>query len=234
MRGALHRIGLDVVRYDPAHLLYVRRAQVLAERGIGVVVDAGANTGQFATRVREDGFRGRIVSFEPLGPAFQELTHNAASDALWDVRRLALGDRDGSTEMNVAGNLLSSSLLPMRRQHVLGAPESAYVGVERVATARLDSLRDELFGRGERLLLKLDVQGFELQVLRGAEETLAQVEAVESELSLVPLYEGQALFPELHGYLDDRGFDLVTLEHLFSDPSTGKLLQLDGLFVRRR
>ena len=232
-RRALRRFGLDLVRSDDEDLFHVRRARLLHERAIGVVLDVGANTGQYGRTLRADGYSGTIVSFEPLSEAFAELSRRAASDGAWECRRVALGDVDGERELHVARNSRSSSLLPISQRHIETAPESSFVASERVAVARLDSLRADLLGSHARAFVKLDVQGFERQVLDGATEALRQVEAIECELSLVPLYEGQALFSEVVERLDREAFDLVALERTFSDPRTGKLLQLDGLFVRR-
>ena len=84
----------------------------------------------------------------------------------------------------------------------------------------------------DALYLKLDVQGFELEVLHGAEEVLPQVLVVESELSLAHLYENGATLVDVVGHLDARGFELVSLEPAFVDERDGRLLQVDGIFTR--
>jgi FkbM family methyltransferase len=212
----------------------VQRQRVLEDSKPAVVLDVGANTGHFASTLRASGYGGRIVSFEPLPAPFAELARRSARDPAWECRRLALGDVDGSIDINVAANLCSSSALAMTELHLSGAPESRYIARERVPIARLDTVADELLPPGATAYLKLDIQGFELHALRGAERTLLHVEAIECELSLAPLYDGQPLFPAVVAWLDERGFDLIALERAFSHPVTGRLLQLDGLFVRRR
>jgi FkbM family methyltransferase len=228
---ALRGIGVDLVRYNAANFTGLRRMEELTRRKIGLVLDVGANAGQFALAVRREGFRGRMVSFEPLRAAFEELDRLAATDPLWEARNLALADRDGEATIQVAGNSWSSSLLPVAARHLASAPESRTVATETVRTARLDSLGDEIL-RGDRAFIKLDVQGSELLALRGAERVLGEIDVVEAELSIVELYEGQALLPDVVRFLDERGLVLVQLEPEFVDPETGALLQLNGIFVR--
>ena len=227
------RAGLDVRRYIPASSFAARRARIMACAGIDLVLDVGANEGQYGRELRANGYGGRLVSLEPQSAAFRALAAEAARDPAWEARRLALLDADDGAVLHVAGNLVSSSVLPMTRRHELSAPDSAYVGVEHVEARRLDSLAPELLGDASRVLLKLDVQGAELRALSGAEASLRRIVVVEMELSLVPLYDGGALMREALDRLDAAGYDLVGLEPGFSDPSSGRLLQADGLFARR-
>ena len=96
-----------------------------------VILDVGANTGQFAKGLRTNGYHGHIISFEPLSEAHSMLASAAASDPLWDVvERCAVGASATWTAINIAGNSYSSSLLPMLDLHREAAPESAYQGTE--------------------------------------------------------------------------------------------------------
>ncbi len=217
---------------DPVPAQDARRARLLAHLDVGLLLDVGANAGQYARRTRAAGYAGRIVSFEPLSEAYAALAAAAAADPRWEARRLALGDADGEAVLNVAGNSCSSSLLPMRERHLASAPDSAYVGTEPVRTARLDGLWEEVVRPGERVWLKLDVQGFERQALRGAGARLAQVAAVQAELSLVALYDGAPLWRDVVDLLEEAGLELAGLEPGFEDPRSGRLLQADGIFVR--
>jgi FkbM family methyltransferase len=232
VRGTLRRGGFDIVRYDESHSPEVRRARLIEERGIDLVLDVGANTGPSALALRGAGYAGRIVSFEPQSAAYDALEAACRSDAEWECRKIAVGAADGEAELHVSGNSSSSSLLDMEGEHLSAAPESQYVASECVAVRRLDSLRHDLVRPNDRVYLKLDVQGLELDALRGAEETLTQTSIVESELSLAPLYHGAPDLMEVVNYLADRGFNLLALEPVFVDPHDGRLLQVDGLFAR--
>src|SRR5439155_18925865 len=121
-----------------------RRNHWLAELGVTVVLDAGANNGGYARQVRAGGYRGRIVSFEPLSSAFAELEQHSNQDPCWQCHKVALGAAAAVAEINVAGYSESSSLLPMHRRHVEALPESAYVGRETVRIISLDALRPQL------------------------------------------------------------------------------------------
>jgi FkbM family methyltransferase len=232
LRPALRRAGFDVVRYDPLSSPHERRGALALNHHVDLVLDVGANDGPFARDLRAAGYRGRIVSFEPQSIAFASLQQAAAADPLWDCRRIAVGSRDGHAVLNVAANSSSSSLLEMSPLHLASAPESRYVGEERVEVRQLDTLYEELLRPDDRVYLKVDVQGGELDVLRGAERVIAQASLVEAELSFVPLYEGAPRFDEVIDYLADRGFGVLSIEPVFVDPLDGRLLQVDAIFGR--
>jgi FkbM family methyltransferase len=208
------------------------RAELIAERAIDAVVDVGANEGLFAKRLRDEGFTGRIVSFEPLSSAFVLLALASAPDPKWECLRLALGATTGEATLNVAGNLASSSFLPIDRELTEAEPRLAYVGKEECSLSTLDTLAPDLFQPEERLYLKLDVQGFELEVLRGAKATLKHVVVLDVELSQTQLYEGAPLMDEVVAYLAERDYALLGTEPAYVHPRTGETVQLDGLFVR--
>jgi FkbM family methyltransferase len=234
IRAILHRTGFDFIRYDADRFAELRRPPLMRERRIDLVLDVGANDGQYGEGLRRSGYGGRIVSFEPLASARRELERRSAGDPGWETRPFALGDASGTMSLHVAGNSSSSSLLPMTPSHVASAPESAYVAEELIEICTLDELATEVVRPGERVWLKLDVQGYELAVLRGADHTLDQVEVVETELSLVELYKGQALLKDVVNHLNVGGFGAWFFEPVFRDPATGELLQVDGIFARRR
>lgn len=208
------------------------RAELITEHAIDTVVDVGANEGLFATRLRDEGFGGRILSFEPLSGAFVLLALASSADPNWECQRLALGATPGEATLNVARNLASSSFLPMDSELPEAEPRFAYIGKEECSVSTLDALAPDLFRPEERLYLKLDVQGFELEVLRGAEATLDRVIALDVELSQTLLYEGAPLMDEVVAYLAVRDYVLLRTEPAYVHPRTGEMLQVNGLFVR--
>ena len=165
IRRAVRSFDYDIIRYDSRSLSWWR-TQVFRRNHIGLVIDVGANAGQTGRQLRSEGYSGRIVSFEPSSAAFALLVAAARSDPRWHAERAALGSQDGTVTLNVSGNSESSSVLQMLDRHVRSAPASRYVQTEQVPLRRLDSFRETLALTTEPSLLKLDVQGYEDQVLK--------------------------------------------------------------------
>ncbi len=243
LRPALTRIahrflqrttGCDVLRYRAGHFYPLRRARLIRTSGVTCVVDVGANAGQYGREIREAGYTGRIISFELLSTPFQALARRAAKDKSWECRRVALGSHDGTVSVNIAANLVSSSVLPMLPAHSSVAPDSRYVGIEEVPMRSLDSLAASDFEPQDSIWLKLDVQGYERSVLDGAERLLGSVKAIEVEMSLQPLYEGQILYLPMIEFLLDRGYTLASVAPGFQDERSGRVLQFDGVFLREQ
>jgi FkbM family methyltransferase len=212
--------------YDYQRVRYLRDLDVTA------VVDVGANEGQYGNTLRADGYQGRLLSIEPQERAFRQLARLSARDPDWDCIQCGLGGEDGVATLGVSANSTSSSVLPILDSHVKAAPQSRYESAERIVLRTLDSVVGKWTERESLIGLKLDVQGFEAEVLRGAQSTLAEVAFLEVELSLIPLYEGQVLSDQMIGHLGDLGFSLANLCTGFSDPRTGRVLQFDGIFLR--
>jgi FkbM family methyltransferase len=204
----------------------------LASRDVDLVLDVGASTGNYAWTIRAGGYRGRICSFEPLQAAFAKLETRSAQDPDWSCHRLALGAEPGEAEINVAGNSDSSSLLEMGERHARSDPASVYVGRETIELSTVDEVWERVVEDGDEVFLKLDVQGYELEALRGAERSLPRLAGVQAELSLVPLYEGAPSWTEVIAHLQERGFQPERLEPAFEDPRTGQVLQVDAVFMR--
>ena len=235
IRGALRQVGLDLIRWVLQSSPEAALARMLRQHGVDTVLDVGANEGQDARFMRQLGFGGRIISFEPLAVAHQRLQRYAANDPLWTVGpRMALGDHEGEVRINVASNGgASSSILGMLETHEQAAPDVRYVGTEVVPISRLDFLPSGFLQNGEKqIFLKVDVQGYELQVLDGAKELLKRIVGAQLEVSFVALYKGQALVPPLIDYMMRKGFEIWGIIPGFTDNSSGRMLQADLIFFR--
>jgi FkbM family methyltransferase len=234
VRNCTRRAGWDIKRFDPRSSKGSQLVRQLFVHQVDVVFDVGANTGQFATMLRDAGFPGQIVSFEPSTVAHSTLSKRAQRDANWVIApRMALGDHDGLITLNLAGNSASSSVLPMLPSHVSAAPESRYIGSETADLRTLDSVSPDFASNTDRIFLKLDVQGFEYNVLQGAARFLRRVAGIQIELSLVPLYDGERLFHSMLHDLEECGYEMWSLIPGLVDLDTGRLLQLDAIFFRK-
>lgn len=233
LRKLLWSFGYDLTRFMPSAHPMARKKQLLESYGIDTVLDVGANGGQFGRQLRNYlGYARRILSFEPLSGAFAQLAARARGDPGWQVFNFGIGDAGGKREINIAANSQSSSLLDMLPSHEKAAPEARYVGRELIEVRTLDSLFGELCRSARNVYLKIDTQGYESKVLKGAENSLARIATVQLEMSLVPLYQGGLLLNEMCAFLSGKGYTLVALENGFSDPASGQLLQVDGVFHR--
>lgn len=226
------RAGLDVRLYQPRNSVEARRARWMSEIGTTLVLDVGANRGQYGSMLRSQGYTGRIVSFEPLQGPYAALSATAAGDSQWTTINAALGAVSSVQAMNVSSATPSSSLLDAE-DHAFHLPESTrFVATQTISVRRLDELADELMRDDDQTYLKLDVQGYELAAIQGASSVLERVSAVEVELSLVALYKNQPLYRDVLDVLGTEGFSVFSLEPAFFDQTSGRLLQMDAICIR--
>jgi FkbM family methyltransferase len=204
----------------------------LRSRDCDLVVDVGANLGQFGRQVREFGYRGNLISFEPIAGVHAALQHTAADDPAWQVLRLALGREAGTADINISYDSSFSSIKPLASGAVEMFDIARVQSVERVPVERLD---DVLRGRAEqRLFLKIDTQGYEQEVLAGAAETLEKCIGLLIELPVKQLYQGTWDFPEAIRYFDALGFEpaqIRPVSQVSSDPVC--TVEFDCLFCRK-
>jgi FkbM family methyltransferase len=215
---------------------YLQRKQIptlLEMYGVNCVVDVGAHAGQYGERLRAGGYRGRIVSFEPTPDAFVELEKRAATDKRWEAHRLALGREDGTTTMNVVPGTLSSILPPTK----FGAgryPKLQDAKEVEIDVRRLDALLDGLFEglKRPRPFLKLDTQGYDLDVFAGAGDRIAEFVGLQSEVALMEIYKGMPRMPEALAAYEEAGFEIAALYPVSRQTRTARVLEYDCVMVR--
>jgi FkbM family methyltransferase len=233
VKSIFYKLGFDLKRLSVNSNTSYQLLKCLEHFNIELVLDIGANRGQFASELVSFGYKGWIVSFEPLSLPHQKLCAAASANRKWTVHeRCAIGDINGEIDINVSGNSVSSSILPILNAHVSASADSIFIGLERVPIFRLDTLAPSYLQNSNRFFIKIDTQGFEWQVLDGGPEALSEASGVLCELSLTQLYENQHLWLELIQRLESLGFTLWSIQDGFTDPSTGRTLQVDAVFFR--
>ncbi len=201
-------------------------------RKIGTVIDVGSYIGAFSFAIKIMQPEARVYAFEPLEENVKQFELNLKRFPNCLIFPLALGDHSGEVEFWRSEFPASSSVLPMDELHKIAFPYTANQSRQVVHMEKLDDHLPQLVLNG-RVLLKLDVQGFEKRVLEGAVKTLKQVDYVLTEVSYQPLYQGQALFDEIYDFMRSHGFAYAGNFGVLISPLDGTILQSDALFVRK-
>lgn len=227
----LRSFGFQLTQYPDLDLR--RRAKIIQGLNTDLILDVGANSGQYATLMRQLGYANQIISFEPLHTVFTTLQTKTEKDSKWDAHNFALGEKNYTTHINVSKNTFSSSILDISSKHVEAAPDSVVIEKEEIEVKTLNDFFPTLQSKYKNSFLKLDVQGFEKNVLEGASNVLHLMKGVQLELSLSPLYQNETGFAEMLTYMNVKGFELVSLENSLVDDATAFLLQADGIFINK-
>ncbi|GAB3661532.1 FkbM family methyltransferase [Nocardioides korecus] len=232
MTSPLHQQRMLSEQSRDAHLRWLIEALE-----VDLVLDVGANRGQFGRGLREGGYAGRIVSFEPAAAPRAELEAAAASDPAWEVLPWALAEADGEAVLHAIDE--ESELGSLRESSEFGRawkPLMARTREERVGVRRLDGVWSSLpGGPGARVLLKLDTQGFDLAAFRGAGSLVAPVGpvvAVLSEVACLPIYDHVPLMDEHLAEYAGAGWSLAGLYPVSFDPASLRVIELDAVLVR--
>lgn len=199
---------------------------ILRQAGVDTILDVGANVGQFAIKMRSAGFKGRIISFEPIGEAHRQLAAAGQRFGFEVAPQMALGAEEGEITVNVMADSTLSSALDL-----MGVEP---VRQERVRMRTLDAvIADFGIPPEATVAFKIDVQGFEPEVFRGAEQVLARAKAVFIEVSLRAVYAGEENYLETLGWLKTRGFHAVYFSPVLNRKKLGEAYQMDALLLRR-
>ena len=225
IRSIIRKFGYDIN--------YFGRFKILKHLAIDLVLDVGANQGQYGKSLRRGGYRGNIISFEPLNSAFSQLKLCSKSDSLWQINNYALGNDNTNSIINISANSYSSSILAMTNAHTNLSKESAFVGEQNIVVKTLDSVFKNIVESDNNIFLKIDTQGYEKKVILGALNSLEKIVGIQIEVSMIELYKEEDLFIDMINFLDSKGFKTISIESGFFDQKTGFLLQSDLIFVRK-
>jgi FkbM family methyltransferase len=208
--------GYDLLGRDQHPCIQAHLNILLRQLQVDVVLDIGANIGQYGTLLRKEGYRGDIHSFEPIASIFEMLKQTAEGDKNWFVHKMAMGDKEGQRTINIMESSDFSSFLKpneFSEHHREYGLKSKIVAQENVVTSTVDAFvrarSDEL--RDKRILLKMDTQGFDHEVFKGALESMKQVVAIQSEISFIPIYEGMPTYLDSFRLYEQNGFRISGL-----------------------
>ena len=210
--------------------------KILAHFKINYIIDVGANTGQFSETIFSTDFKGEIISFEPLSSAHKVLLKNSSNYLNWKVyKRCAIGNIDGNININISKNSVSSSILPVSKTHIKASNDSKYVGSETAEIFKLDTVfANNIEIENKNIFLKIDTQGYEWDVLLGADLVLNHTLVILCELSYANLYNGQKQWLEIVLKLKSLGFELWAIQYGLTEPHSGRSLQSDGIFYKKQ
>lgn len=221
VQHGLRRAGFHLQRWPPQLTLERHLVDILELLNVNCVLDVGANRGAYSRLLREVGYTGRIVSFEPASESYRELCQAMRGDPDWTGLQIALGDEEGTAELQLSRLSEFNSLHDASEYGVTSRYREHldFIGTERVTIRRLDRMLDEVTAGidNPRMFMKVDTQGHDLRVVRGAGPMLARMLGLQVEIAARQLYRGVPSFSETLaeyerlGYLP-RGFVPVTTE----------------------
>lgn len=209
-----------------------RHFKWLQDFEIKTVIDIGANYGQFALMINQIIPDADIYSFEPVYDSFKKLTENVKHIRNIKCFNFALGDSNNKSIIYHNEFSASSSLLKIGAVHIKAFPHTKNYFEEEIEVKTFDSLESQILFN-PRVLMKIDVQGYELNVLCGAMALLEKVDIIIIETSFYELYEKQPLFNDIYNFLSKRGFFFYGNLEQSIDKYDGKILQADSIFIKK-
>jgi len=201
---------------------------------INCVLDVGANMGQYSQALRKAGYEGKIISFEPISECYRFL--ESQKDDKWQVMKMALGSTAGEIDLHVTNKNVFSSFLKPNQYSIHRFSESAKTAhIETVEVKRLDDILEQIVPDldNTNLFLKLDTQGYDLEVLQGAQQSLRHIAGMQSEISCKAIYEGMPTHIESLTYIKELGYELTNIFPLSHDKHDMSLLECDCVFRKK-
>lgn len=229
----LKKFDLKILKISKNQNSFEILLKLIKKHNIDLTLDIGANIGQFAIKLRDQGYNDKIISFEPLKKEHDQLKNISQNDKLWEVyARCAIGDIDGNAEINISSYSPSSSILNFSEDHKKARKDAKFIGKESIKMFKLDTIANILNINKKNIFLKIDTQGYENNIIKGADNILKNCKILFCEVSLKRLYEGQELWIKTIELLKDKGFLISFIENSVFDKNTHELLQADIVFVK--
>ena len=226
--------GIDLIGYNLYHSNDKLLQKIIDHFEIRTILDIGANVGQYIEGVVRHGYKGQIYSFEPIPSVFQKLSRESKKYPNVKTFNLGVGSKETEIMMNIAENFASSSILNVGEVSLAAEPKTRTTHQEKIKITTIDSFFMNNKPFHKEILLKLDIQGYELEALKGAMQSLPSIKLIQTEMSFTSLYDGAPLYDEVVTFLNQQGFEIFTIIPGFRDERSGRMLQADGIFVRKK
>jgi len=230
------RLKLDIVRISSQQTLMAHLLRVFQAYRIDTVLDVGANEGQFARLIRKWGYGGEIHSFEPVKRSYGKLSEYAADDPAWKAHNFALGNEPGTAKINVLRSSTLSSMLSINKFATQKWVDDTQFSHQEVVDVRTldDFITEHHAIADKRIFLKLDTQGYDLEVFRGADKSLDRICCLLSEVSLIPIYDGMPTYLEALSAYQSRGFSISGIYPLSKNEGDLSVIEMDCVLVNKR
>jgi FkbM family methyltransferase len=209
--------------------------QILGKLSINCVLDVGAHRGEYGTLLRKIGYRGWIISFEPVRDSYEFLKSVASSHPPWRVYPYGLGVSNERRGINVTEETSFSSFLTPLEESQTRFPKNRVKSREDVDVRRLDSILEECLTNisSPRIYLKLDTQGFELSVMEGAQSTLPRILALQTEVSVHDIYQDMHKFVDTVAKFQAAGFEVIDFVTVNRDIDQLCVIDTDCFMARK-
>ena len=234
-RSTARHLGVELSRARPnSSLLPLHLHELFKQRDINVVLDVGARHGEFGVFLRSNGYRGRIISFEPVASNYAILAKASAQDPMWTSMRLALGAEDRAADINVTHmSYFSSFFSPNDYSLATFGDAPSVTSIESVRVKRLDALFDDLLAENPdpHVYLKMDTQGFDLEVLKGATDCVDRIVGMQSEVAVCKIYDGSPSMLESIDSILGYGFKISGMFPVNLDDGL-RVIEFDCVAVR--
>jgi FkbM family methyltransferase len=209
VKDVAQRLGIAISHYPPPGSLERHLRDFLSQLEINVVLDVGAFIGNYAKDLRNLGYRGRIISFEPVPNSYENLTKAMSNDSLWRGEKYGLSDVNSEALINTHSKGNFNSLLTLREDaeqaYSLDPTLRSQVPIQ---LRRLDAVLPELIEgiAAPRIFMKMDTQGHDVSVVKGSAGVLGMILGIQSELPAVEIYDGMLSMPETLSYYASCSF----------------------------
>lgn len=212
-------------------------SEQLSRWGIDLVIDVGANVGQYASMLRSIGYAEEIISVEPCAAAFQALQQASLLDAKWSAYQIALSDTEGEAVLHLSESSVFNSIHPLNTLANAAFPESiTSTKTETVRMGRLEQFIEKHVDSfsSRKVFLKMDTQGHDDAVFAGAGKYRSDFAGLQSELSVCPIYNGVKSYLQMLAMYQDAGYGVTGLYAVNRLRETSHVVEFDCLMAPGR